>query len=497
VPAGHVLVLPAGGGEPRAIAALEADGMVYIAAADVAALLRATRYWRPETRKLLLRVADHRVRLGVDNPFWVIDDATYKLAPPRFERGRVWMPVGFFEFAANLGVIGEAAWNPDARILTLGAGSHSVGAVSIEEHGGATRLAIEVRQGTRPSVLSRSPDQFVVRFPGAVARPSVLGRVQTLGRFERIEILQGGDGVSVHMRVSAGSRGYAIRSQLDPSRVEILVSDQWGRHGGVTYQPFDFEVEEELELPGDEEVDDEQATPGSATHVVIDPGHGGEDAGSQSAGGQLEKHLTLELARRLERRLEAEGLRVTLVRDRDERVDVPRRVELANGLGADIFLSLHCDLNGPLAQGGYIAVARGGGAGHIQYEDLSPVEGIGSTDARDVLSLARWESVGSEFAYEAFQLARSIADHLETAFPDARGDAVTRPVWNLEGARMPAVMLELGALDRESGDPGERMARGSFLNAVVDAIASGVGDALAPPLGSTGERGAKLQGERF
>ena len=36
-----------------------------IAAADVAGLLRATRYWRSETRKLLLRVGDHRVRMGV------------------------------------------------------------------------------------------------------------------------------------------------------------------------------------------------------------------------------------------------------------------------------------------------------------------------------------------------------------------------------------------------------------------------------------------------
>jgi N-acetylmuramoyl-L-alanine amidase len=177
---------------------------------------------------------------------------------------------------------------------------------------------------------------------------------------------------------------------------------------------------------------------------------------------------------------------------------VPRRVELANGLGADLLVSLHCDLTGPLARGGFVAIVRGSGTGPVEFEALSLVPS-GSATRDEVLTLARWESVGAEHTFAAAQLARSVADHLATAFPDAQGRVLTRPVWNLEGAHMPAVLIELGSLDRNaSADPGELMSRGTFLNAAVDAIAAGIEDALSPELGASGEvSGGGLQGEKF
>ena len=495
VPDGHLLLLPAGGGEPRAIQILDHDGEPMIAAADAAGLLRATRYWRSETRKLLLRVGDHRIRMGVGNPFWIIDDVAHRLAPPILHRGAVWMPVAFFPLASELGIIASCTWDPERRTLSLGSGQHSVGNIALEEAGEFTRLSIEVRRGIQPLVISADLDRFALRFPSAVARPSILGRVQSLGRFERIEVLQGQDGVSIFMRVSGNARGYALRAASDPHRIEILVGDEWGRHKGLVFQPFELGEDDDIELPEEDEVETGDPPGLRPKHVVIDAGHGGEDEGSRSLEGRLEKHLTLEIAQRLARRLKENGtLRVTLVRTRDERIDVPRRVELANGLGADLFLSLHCDLNGPLSRGGYVAIARGVGGGQMQYEDLSP--SAGSASRAEVLSLARWESAGSRYVFAAFQLARSIADHIEVAFPKARGQALTRPVWNLEGAQMPAVLIELGTLDPGAqGDPGEIMSRGSFMNAAADAIAAGVEDALAPELGSNAEGG--LQGEKF
>jgi N-acetylmuramoyl-L-alanine amidase len=74
--------------------------------------------------------------------------------------------------------------------------------------------------------------------------------------------------------------------------------------------------------------------------VVVDPGHGGDDPGARR-GGLVEKDVTLRIARALRPRLEAEGLRVVLTRDADRTRSLEERTALAEGVGGDLFLSLH------------------------------------------------------------------------------------------------------------------------------------------------------------
>lgn len=78
--------------------------------------------------------------------------------------------------------------------------------------------------------------------------------------------------------------------------------------------------------------------------VVIDPGHGGVDPGARSLSGVYEKEITLDYARELKSELEATGrYRVAMTRDRDIFVRLRDRMEMAQSLGADIFISLHAN----------------------------------------------------------------------------------------------------------------------------------------------------------
>ena len=87
--------------------------------------------------------------------------------------------------------------------------------------------------------------------------------------------------------------------------------------------------------------------------VTIDPGHGGADAGVVSAQGLAEKDVALALGLRLAELLRAEGCRVQLTREADERVPLYARAEAANGAASDFFLSLHCNqAPSPAACGG-------------------------------------------------------------------------------------------------------------------------------------------------
>jgi len=83
------------------------------------------------------------------------------------------------------------------------------------------------------------------------------------------------------------------------------------------------------------------ASPALAFHtVVIDAGHGGHDLGA-SDSLVYEKHINLDVARRLERSLREAGFRTVMVRDTDEFVELRERSRIANKHRNAIFVSVH------------------------------------------------------------------------------------------------------------------------------------------------------------
>lgn len=78
--------------------------------------------------------------------------------------------------------------------------------------------------------------------------------------------------------------------------------------------------------------------------VALDPGHGGEDPGAIGHRGSYEKNVTLEIARRLKARIDAEpNMRAMLTRDGDFFVPLHHRVNKARRVQADLFVSIHAD----------------------------------------------------------------------------------------------------------------------------------------------------------
>jgi N-acetylmuramoyl-L-alanine amidase len=79
--------------------------------------------------------------------------------------------------------------------------------------------------------------------------------------------------------------------------------------------------------------------------IAIDAGHGGEDPGALSpVKGQFEKHVTLSIAKELQRQINAErGYRAELVRSGDYFIPLRKRTEIARKKGADLFVSIHAD----------------------------------------------------------------------------------------------------------------------------------------------------------
>jgi N-acetylmuramoyl-L-alanine amidase len=79
--------------------------------------------------------------------------------------------------------------------------------------------------------------------------------------------------------------------------------------------------------------------------IAIDAGHGGEDPGAIGRRHRtLEKDVTLEIARRLKRVIDAEpGMRAVLTRTGDYFIGLRKRMALAREHRADLFVSIHAD----------------------------------------------------------------------------------------------------------------------------------------------------------
>ena len=101
--------------------------------------------------------------------------------------------------------------------------------------------------------------------------------------------------------------------------------------------------------------------------VALDPGHGGEDPGAIGPAGTREKDVVLQIAHRLQQRIDAtvingNPMRAYLTRDADFFVPLHQRVQKARRVQADLFVSLHADaFFTPAAKGASVfALSRGG-----------------------------------------------------------------------------------------------------------------------------------------
>jgi N-acetylmuramoyl-L-alanine amidase len=186
----------------------------------------------------------------------------------------------------------------------------------------------------------------------------------------------------------------------------------------------------------------------SARLVVIDPGHGGRNAGCAGATGVHEKQVTLAISKRLAGHLEAAGYSVVLTRHGDEYLTLRQRTRIANQLDADLFISIHANSSGRGTARGFESHVLSLKGTRIDTPALrrgegTPRVGLSSEVAAVLDAVEHGQSLAP-----AAGLAASIQEQLG----EARGSDHDRGVRQdshhvLLGATMPAVLVEVGFLD--------------------------------------------------
>lgn len=180
--------------------------------------------------------------------------------------------------------------------------------------------------------------------------------------------------------------------------------------------------------------------------VVLDAGHGGADTGVVE-NGVTESELVLDIAGRVRELLSDEGVRVYMTRTDRENPSGAERVALANGIRADMYISLH------LAKGADYGISA-------RYNGTYFTPLLTNAELADLLVRYTAQAVNNR-GIGVFELAEQVEDEQDL-----------QPEEALYYAQVPAVYLALGAPG--SNDEAALLKRDDYRQDLAEGIARAI-----------------------
>ncbi|MCA6113643.1 N-acetylmuramoyl-L-alanine amidase [Bradyrhizobium sp. WSM 1738] len=229
--------------------------------------------------------------------------------------------------------------------------------------------------------------------------------------------------------------------------------------------------------------------------IVIDPGHGGADNGTQAGGADvMEKNLVLTFGLALRDRIEKSGkYRVVMTRTDDTFVALADRVKVARNEGAALFVSIHADAL-PRGEGdaqGATIYTLSDKASDSEAERLADVEnksdaigGVNLTDEPTEVADILIDLVQRETKTFSNRFARILMNEMKSTVRMHKHPLKSAGFRVLKAPDVPSVLVELGYVSNK-GDL-EHLVSENWRNKTVGSMAQAIDTFLAKRLATAG-----------
>jgi N-acetylmuramoyl-L-alanine amidase len=212
-----------------------------------------------------------------------------------------------------------------------------------------------------------------------------------------------------------------------------------------------------------------------ALTVMVDAGRGGRDFGAVSPGGLKEKTVTLKVAGILAARLAKMGFQVLETRTTDTLIPQEKRTAMANARQADLFISIHCNADANRALSGLETYSLNLASTPDEVREAArenSVDPRNISDMQDILDDLMHASKLSESRELAHCAHEATLSQARKCLPLTDRGVHEAPFYVLLGARMPAILVELGYLS----NPAEaaKLEDEKYLEALAAGLADGV-----------------------
>lgn len=338
---------------------------------------------------------------------------------------------------------------------------------AIEVGNGDSRLALEV-SGKVDYVVARLPGQLIVRFAPAGEAPDIAAPL--LQEVDRARTPAGGMSAA-----HAASRRWRVPATASAAAPPLEPSPATGSSPSST-TPDRTQM---AELTPPSSISNRPAS--NRPLVVIDPGHGGHDPGTEIAGTVVEKDLALAIALRLETALRDRGFATLLTRQTDTFLTLGERTDLANRAHADLFISVHLNSSPDSGAAGIETYYLNNTTDRATIRLARMENGVaggysapGESDLNYILTDLRQGYKANESASLARMIEAETAADISTSLGlrvNALG-AKKGPFYVLVGAEMPAVLVECGFLSN-AGEVRE-LTDSRYQAAIADGVADAV-----------------------
>jgi N-acetylmuramoyl-L-alanine amidase len=229
--------------------------------------------------------------------------------------------------------------------------------------------------------------------------------------------------------------------------------------------------------------------------IVVDPGHGGDDNGTQAGGADfMEKNLVLTFGLALRDRLEKSGkYRVVMTRTDDTFIALADRVKVARSEGAALFVSIHADAL-PRGEGdaqGATIYTLSDKASDSEAQRLADAEN--KSDAIGGVSLADEPTEVADILIDLVQretktfsnrFARMLMNEMKTTVRMHKHPLKSAGFRVLKAPDVPSVLVELGYVSNK-GDL-EHLVSENWRNRTVGSMAQAIDAFLSKRLATAG-----------
>ena len=184
--------------------------------------------------------------------------------------------------------------------------------------------------------------------------------------------------------------------------------------------------------------------------IIIDPGHGGKDPGSIGYKGTKEKDITLDVAKRLAKKIQKNlKVKTILTRDEDVWMRLQDRTRLANDKNGRLFISIHANSVEDRRANGFetymIGTNKNAAAVRTAARENAVLDLEGTNSAKltdEDLITATMAQAG--FAKQSEQFAALVQEEMDKRVQSKNRGVKQAGFYVLMGASMPNVLIELG-----------------------------------------------------
>ncbi|UCD37925.1 MAG: N-acetylmuramoyl-L-alanine amidase [Fidelibacterota bacterium] len=299
----------------------------YLSGQELAEIFSVNTYVNDDVNKLVLYFREGEVKITAFSSFVVVNEEAFQMPLPTYFDGQEYfLPARAFFSVLGATVLRGARYN-EARRSFMGPNSYTafnIFSAKVESKQNGTLIRVKTGEpfDTRNIVRYITDNGWlVVQVPGGI--------VDTLA--------------------------------LNRSSLGGIIRNAWGRQLDKSAE-LRFKLTDRVNLPevyqikGGDELHIAIRNPSRPTNdrsnemreqwyldtIVIDPGHGGIDAGTVGKGGLKEKTVTLDVGLRLGRLIKRKtSMRVVYTRDEDIFIPLWQRTKIANEASGKLFISIH------------------------------------------------------------------------------------------------------------------------------------------------------------